>query len=227
MGILTRFTDIISANVNALLDKVEDPSKMVDQYLRKMNADLAEVKKETAGVMAEESRSKRLMEENEKEVAKYAELAKKALLAQNENDAHVFIAKKQSSEVAGAGLKMAHAVANENAIKMRQLHDKLVKDINALNAKRQTIKAKDAVAKTTQRINELNSSVGKSDSSKGAFRRMEEQVDRKLDEANALAELDSTPINEAQSLELKYQSVDIDESVANELAALKSQLGIN
>ncbi|HBS94021.1 MAG TPA: phage shock protein A, partial [Firmicutes bacterium] len=83
MGILSRFTDIISANINALLDKAEDPAKMVDQYLRKMTDDLAEVKRETAGVMAEESRTKRLMDENNKEVAKYEDLAKKALLAGN------------------------------------------------------------------------------------------------------------------------------------------------
>ena len=70
MGILTRFTDIISSNVNALLDKAEDPSKLVDQYLRKANSELTEVKKEAAGVMAEESRTKRLVIENEKEVAK-------------------------------------------------------------------------------------------------------------------------------------------------------------
>ena len=48
MGILEHFTDIISANVNALLDKVEDPAKMIDQYLRQMTEDLAEVKRETA-----------------------------------------------------------------------------------------------------------------------------------------------------------------------------------
>lgn len=54
MGILARFTDIIQANVNAVLDKMEDPAKMIDQYLRELTDNLAEVKRETAGVMAEE-----------------------------------------------------------------------------------------------------------------------------------------------------------------------------
>lgn len=36
MGILTRFKDIMSANINALLDKCEDPEKMIDQYMRNM-----------------------------------------------------------------------------------------------------------------------------------------------------------------------------------------------
>ena len=40
MGILTRFKDIMSANINALLDKCEDPEKMIDQYMRNLESDL-------------------------------------------------------------------------------------------------------------------------------------------------------------------------------------------
>ena len=59
MGILSRFGDIMKANINDLLDKCEDPEKMIDQSLRDLNQNLAEVKKETAGVMADEKRAKR------------------------------------------------------------------------------------------------------------------------------------------------------------------------
>ena len=51
MGILTRFTDIMKSNINALLDKCEDPAKMIDQTLRDLREDLAEVKKETANIV--------------------------------------------------------------------------------------------------------------------------------------------------------------------------------
>ena len=53
MGILKRFKDIMSSNINALLDKAEDPEKMIDQYLRDLQEDLRKVKSETATVMAE------------------------------------------------------------------------------------------------------------------------------------------------------------------------------
>ena len=53
MGILTRFTDIMKSNINALLDKCEDPAKMIDQTLRDLREDLAEVKKETANIIAD------------------------------------------------------------------------------------------------------------------------------------------------------------------------------
>ena len=94
MGILSRFSDIISANINALLDKAEDPAKMVDHYLRKMTEDLAAVKRETAGVMAEESRTKRLVEENSKEISSMKSWL--SVLAGNEDDARVFLIKNKN-----------------------------------------------------------------------------------------------------------------------------------
>ena len=226
MGILQRFSDIVSANVNALLDKAEDPGKMIDEYLRKATKDLAEVKQETAGVMAEESRTKRLVDDNAAQVAKYEALAKKALLASNEDDARVFLSKKQELESAGAGLQTAYAAAHENAVKMRELHDKLVKDINTLNSRRQAVKAKMAVAKTQERVNKMGASADKLQSSMGAFERMEEKADRMLDEANAMSELSSQAVDEAQALEEKYKTADTNASVEDELAALKLKMGL-
>ena len=52
MGIIQRFKDIMSANINALLDKAEDPVKMVDQYLRNLDEDLAKVKSETPALLS-------------------------------------------------------------------------------------------------------------------------------------------------------------------------------
>ena len=224
MGILSRFSDIISSNVNALLDKAENPAKMIDEYLRKANKDLAEVKKETAGVMAEESRTKRLVTENEAEVAKYSNLAKKALVAGNEDDARVFLTKKQELESVGAGLHTAYAAAHENAVHMRELHDKLVKDIQTLHARSQTIKAKMAVAKTQERVNKAETGADRLQGSMGAFDRMEDKANRMLDEATAMSELNRRPIDEAQALEQKYQSMNVNASVEDELAAMKAQL---
>jgi phage shock protein A len=224
MSILNRFNDIIKANVNALIDKMEDPEKMIDQYLRDMMEDLAEVKKETAGIMAEETRAKRLVDDNQAEVAKYAEYAKKALLAENEEDARVFIAKKQEIEATGAGLVTAYAAAHENAVKMRQMHDKLASDIETLKSRRDVIKSKVAVAKTQETINKATESINKTTGSVNAFNRMEEKANRMLDEANAMADLNKEPIDEAKALEEKYATKG-GPSVDDELAKLKAELG--
>ncbi|HZK26502.1 MAG TPA: PspA/IM30 family protein [Thermoclostridium sp.] len=225
MAILERFGDIIKSNVNALLDKMEDPSKMIDQYLNNMMDDLAEVKRSTAGVMAEETRTKRLVDENQAEVTKYAEFAKKALAAGNENDARVFIAKKQEIENIGAGLMTAYAAAHENAVKMRQLHDKLTSDIESLRARKQVIKSKVAVAKTQETINKVSSTSKKSQGAEDNFKRMEEKANRMLDEANAMSELNMEPIDEAKQLEEKYAGQD-SASVDEELQKLKEEMGM-
>ena len=161
MAILERFGDIIKANINELLDKCEDPAKMIDQYLRDLTESLAEVKKETAGVMAEETRAKRMLDDNAAEVEKYDSLARKALTAGNEGDAKVFLAKKQSLVEKAASLQATYDAAHENAQKMRQMHDKLVNDIEELNGRREMVKAKMAVAKTQEKVNKVASSTDK------------------------------------------------------------------
>ena len=189
MGILDRFTSIVKANINELLDKAEDPEKMVDQYLREMTESLAEVREATAGVMAEEKRCKKLLDENREETEKYEELARKALAAGNEADARVFLAKKQELAGRAEGLTVAYEGAKANADKMRQMHDKLVADIEELNARKATIKAKAAVAKTQSKVNEMTSAGDRAEGARSAFDRMEAKADEMLDRANAVAEL--------------------------------------
>lgn len=225
MGILNRFTTIMKANINALLDKAEDPAKMVDQYLIDLNQSLAEVKSETAVVIAEEKRTARLVEKNAAESNRMESLAKKALQAGNEDDARVFLAKKQQIDATGEELKKAADAAHANADKMRQMHDKLVSDIDGLKTRRETIKAKSAVAKTQNRVNGL---VGndKAEGAIDAFNRMEAKVDRDLDTAEAMTELNEQPVDEAEELERKYTGAASDSAVEDELSRLKSEMGL-
>lgn len=223
MSVLTRFKDIMSANINALLDKCEDPAKMIDQYLRQLKEDLAEVKTETAAVMAEEKRTKRLLDDNTAEIAKYTELAKKALTAGNDGDAKVFISKKQSLETHQADLEKTYALAHANAEKMREMHDKLTNDIQELEQRRLNVKAKMSVAKTQEKLNKINDSMKDVSGSMEAFERMEAKADRLLDEANSMAELNETPKDSAEEIAKKYAQ---DASVEDELAKMKAELGL-
>ncbi|ALV22389.1 PspA/IM30 family protein [Carnobacterium antarcticum] len=225
MAILDRFTDIISANINSLIDRMEDPEKMIDQYLRNMTEDLAEVKRNTAGVIAEETRTKRAVDQNEAEVMKYNDYAKKALTAGNEDDARIFLKKKQELEDVGTGLAQSYAAAHENAAKMRQMHDKLASDIETLKGRRAMIKGKMSVAKTQEKLNNVSESIGKTQGAMGSFSRMEDKADRMLDEANAMSELNQEPVDEAKSLEEKYSS-EGSAAVEDELNRLKSDMGL-
>ncbi len=224
MGILARFNDIINSNVNALLDKMEDPSKMIDQYLRNLTKSLAEVKEETASVMAEEARTRRMTEENQADIQKYTDLAKKALQNGSEEDARVFIAKKQDLEAAAADLAKAYAAAKDNSDKMKQLHDKLISDIETLNSKREALKAKIAVAKTQEKMNSLNGE--KATAAFDSFARMEDRIDQALDRADAMNELNAKPVDNAAELEKKYAASAKETAVSAELEQLKKELNL-
>lgn len=226
MGIIARFKDIMAANINALLDKAEDPEKMIDQTMRNLTRDLGEVRKETAAVMADEQRCKRELDEVNSEIAKMQGYAEKALLAGNEADAMKFLTQKNTLSAKQASLQQTYDVAAANAMKMRQMHDKLVNDINQLESRRDAIKAKIKVAKTQQRLNEMTNTLSDSSSSIGAFERMEAKANAMLDQANAMSELNmTTQESTVDSLAAKYDAAP-DAAVKDELEAMKSKLGL-
>lgn len=226
MGILTRFKDIMSANINALLDKAEDPEKMIDQCLRNLNNDLGKVKSETAAIMADEQRARRKLDECTDEINKIQNYAAKAVSAGNDNDARLFLEKKQNLVTKQAELQQLYDSAHANSENMRAMNDKLVKDIAALEERRNTIKAKMNIARTQEHINKMVSGPSSADSSISAFERMEEKADQMLDRANALAELNNAGNDSIEDLKAKYDNEPgVNSDIEDELAALKASLG--
>lgn len=226
MGILTRFKDIMASNVNALLDRAEDPEKMIDQYLRNLEDDYAEVKAETASVMAEAKSAQRKVDECNEEIKKMEQYAVKAVTAGNDDDARKFLEKKAELTERLASLQKNLDLANANAAKMKELHNKLEDDIAAMKAKRDTLKAKVKVAEAQQKINKLGASADKAGSTMAAFARMEEKIDRMTDEADAMAELETGAGDDVDSLAAKYETSETSSSVEDDLAALKASLGM-
>lgn len=234
MGVIQRFMDIMSANINALLDKAEDPEKMIDQYMRNLEEDLGNVKSETAAVMAEEARAKRAYDEAVAEVTKYQTYAERAVAAGNDNDARTFLVGKKNAQTKAEGLKVAYESAAANAQKMRQMHDKLINDIASLKARKESIKAKVAVAKAQEKINQVGSSMKGVAASMSAFDRMEEKANKMLDTANAMAELNASSNSDSlEDLELKYETAasgaysDVDDELALLKAKVSSTQGAN
>ena len=144
--------------------------------------------------------------------------AEKALTAGNDNDARRFLEKK--GELAGkqAGLQQACDLAAANAAKMKEMHDKLEKDLENLRNKRDSIK-------TQEKLNKMGTSVSGAGEAMAAFDRMEAKVDRMLDEANAMSELNSET-DSIDDLAAKYDEDNAVSSVDDELAALKAKMGL-
>lgn len=79
MGIFTRFRDIISANMNAMLDKAEDPEKMIKLMIREMEDTLVEIKASCAGVMAGGKKVRRQLEKVESQETYWDDRARLAV----------------------------------------------------------------------------------------------------------------------------------------------------
>lgn len=114
---------------------------------------------------------------------------------------------------------------------MREMHDKLVKDINSLKERRDEIKAKANQAKAMQEHNKIRNNVSDTSSAMAGLDRMDEKVNRMLDEANAMSELNQSQADsDIDNLAAKYDSeeaaAETSNAVDDELAALKAQMGL-
>ena len=226
MSMLQRFKDIMSSNINALLDKAEDPEKMIDQMIRNLQSDLGKVKSETATVMAEEARLNRQLTELKAEEEKMITYAKKALQAGSDDDAKLFLEKKNSIQNKASEVETRLISARQNSQNMKAMHDKLSSQVADLNARKNEIKAKIQQAKLQEKMNTMTSSVtGAASISK--FDEIEEKANAMLDKANAMQELNQVNDGGIDDLMSKYDSTtDNTSSVDDELAALKDSLGL-
>lgn len=225
MGILLRFKDIMESNINALLDKAENPSKMADQILVNLRKDLAAVRKETAEVMADEKEAKRKLDENQTNIDKYTAAAQAALKAGNEGDAREIIAKKQTYENSRVSLQKAYDAMHAQAVKLKEVHDKLVTDISTAESRCDAVKAMDAASKAQKHMNKVKAGSARSEATMSKLDAMEAKANKALDSAEAEADLidgaDST-----ENLVDKYTSGAGSASVDDELERMKADLGL-
>jgi len=231
MGILSRFTDIMSANINSILSKAEsnNADKLLEKYLKEAKDNLGQVKAETAAVIAEETGLARKLADNEAECHKYENYAAAAVQKGNDDDARKFLTYKNHLEEARADLISQYERAKDNSDKMRQLLKKLSDDIESTESKLGELKRKLAVAKQQEKTNALVGKLGNSPLS--GIDNLFDAVQKRVDAADAAAALDKEFVketNEVEDLAKKYnaatQSCKVDE-VEAQLAMLKAGIG--
>jgi len=221
---LGRIPKIIEANINALLDKCEDPAKMIDQLLIDYKRDLVDVKRDTAAVMADVKLAEKKLQECDEDIARKQRAAENALRAGNEADARTLLAAKQSAEKTRESLLQNLSIAQKNADMMREGYNKLVRNIEDLENRKDAAKAKIAMAKAQQQITETAAKAN-SNINLDAFNKYEEKAEKMFAAATAAAELDKENVTSADLVD-KYTSGSENASVDDELAALKAKLGM-
>ena len=147
-----------------------------------------------------------------------------------EADARTFLSKKGELNNKLISIQQTYDIAKENSTKMREMHDKLIKDISQLNTRRDELKAKMAVANTQEKLNKIGSSVNGAIGNMSKFDEMEAKINKKLDTANAMAELNNSQKEEnIDDLIAKYdnETKNTSSEIDNELSELKSKLGLD
>ena len=134
------------------------------------------------------------------------------------------MASKQKKTSEAELLRQDYEIAADNANKMNQLYKKLNADIATLQQRKRELETKMSIAKSREKANKLGAGVRSAQGNLSDFGKMEEKINRRLDEAEAMARLDeSTEENSLDELMKKYDSQD-DSAVEDELAALKAKM---
>ena len=223
MDTIKRVGTIMEANINALIDKAEDPEKMVDQLLRDCRKELAEVKQDTAEVKAATKAALRNMEEVKADVAQKRTAAENALKAGNEEDAAKIIEMMQKAEARLADLTAKYNAAMANEKKMVDAYNGLTQRIADLENRAKDIKTNAKLAKAYEKTSDVAARANAA-AKGGEFDRFEKRINDRLATAEAVQELDAMD-TASEDLVDKYAGGSTG-TVADEMAAMKARLGL-
>jgi phage shock protein A len=215
-----RVKTVVGSELNAMLDKAEDPVKMLDQFMREMEADIRDAEAAVAKQIANEKMLQKKVDEAQKMVTKREEQAIKALEAGNEDLARRALEDKKAQNTAAESLRESYTRAKQDADSLRAKLDEMKSEYNQMKLKKDSLKARAQSAQTRTKMNRAMSNIG-GDQSRQGFDRMEEKVLRFEAEAETSEDLRSTN----RSLDDEFASLEKNSGVDDELAALKKKLG--
>jgi phage shock protein A len=219
MGIFKRLRDLTMASVNDLLDKAEDPVKMLNQFLRDMEEDIQEAEVAVAKQIAIEKKFKQQYEEADEMVNKRGEQAMKALEQGNEELARKALQDKKEHQERLDVFKGQFDIAKTNADQLRSQLTEMKEEFGKMKNKKDLLIARAESAKAQKQINQAMSSFGTDNAAKG-FDRMSEKVLQLEAEAQASGELR----DKSRSLDDELSQLDKSGGVDDELAAMKAKL---
>jgi phage shock protein A len=215
MGIFTRFRDIVSSNINSMLDRAEDPEKMIKLMIREMEDTLIEIKSSCAGVIAGRKNVQRKLDEIMERKGLWAQRAELAVSKGRDDLAREALLEKRRFEELGDSLERETA---DHADLIRQYQD----DISELEAKLSSAKEKKRVL--TQRHRKARNKkraqedIRRMDSSETMTRF--DHLESRIERMEAEAELVNYGKN--QSVDEAFDGLATDDEIEKELAKMKA-----
>ncbi|WP_158968296.1 phage shock protein PspA [Paraglaciecola sp. L3A3] len=219
MGIFSRFTDIVNSNINAILDKAEDPAKMVRLIIQEMEDTLVEVRSASAKTLASKKEISSQIRKVQVEADDWRAKAQLAISKDREDLARAALQEKKKCDEHGVMLSSELAVVDEQISKLQnevgQLQDKLAD----AKARQKTIILRQKTVSSRLEVKKTLDS-GKVDAAMGRF----EQYERKIDDLES--QVDAYDLGK-KTLADEFADLESDEEIDNELAALKKSMQAN
>lgn len=216
MSILTRISTLINANINAMIDAAEDPEKMVNEYLRQMNAELSEARAATAMAMADETRLRSQLELYKSQVNDWQGKAAMAVQADQDDLAKEALTRKATAQKLLDSYQAQYDSQHDQVKELRDALAKLEAKISEAQAKRDLIVTKQRRAQTQEAIGSALESM-RGNTADNSLNRMEQSADERLAKAQAMSEL------QGQDLDSRFTDLETENQVNADLANLKKQ----
>lgn len=220
-NILGRVGSILSANVNDLLDRAEDPVKLSAEFLRQGNQELADVQHEVAMVIASYEDTKHAYNENEQDIADWTRKAEMALKAGREDLARKALAEKTREQSENQSLEAVLAEQKKQVDALKDAAEKLRRKIGDMEAQRNVLVAQHRTAIARQHVAQVSTNIGASKALDG-FDRLKKRTQTEMSKASALEQLSG------QTLEDEFAALGsaTEPGVDDELAAMRARLGL-
>jgi phage shock protein A len=217
MGIFTRFRDIVSSNINAMLDRAEDPEKLIKLMITEMEDTLVELKASCAGVMANTKKYQRQVDEAGSRAKYWEEKAELAVNKGRDDLAREALVEKrryaERVEVLEQEIAEHNGLVDQYQEDIRQLEERL----RSAQEKQRMLVQRHIRANKRRRAQE---EIRRVDSAEAMFKF--EDLENRIERMEA--EADMVNFGKRPSLEAEFDSLVVDEEIERELKSLKSSL---